>query len=808
LTGAGLFFVPLCRHEAALNLTFKIKTREAHMARSAAWTADRAPVLPKINRWHQLKTLAAMAVRRASGALLLLTCLVLLLALASYNAQDPSLNTATAQAPHNWLGAPGAWVADVLLQWFGLAALALVLPIGALGLQIMQGAGVPHRRPRLWWMLTSVILLITGLALLPWSAPWRPDGSLANSTLAGALGRVISPVFKDLFAAANASDWLWLPSLLLLPLGLAALGFACGLTRYSWLWAAHSLWDALPSLRRSASDIEDDEDDAVEEERPVRVLRQRDPSFEAKPRVVPRSQPRSGVRESKERQRALDLGDSYELPSLELLTVPPKSPNKAMDQAALEKNARFLETVLQDFGVDGRIVEVRPGPVVTLYELEPAPGIKSSRVIGLADDIARSMSAISARVAVVPGRNVIGIELPNKSREVVYLRDLMASESFERNNGPLPLVLGKDISGAPVITDLAPMPHLLIAGSTGSGKSVGLNAMILSLLYRLTPEQCRFIMIDPKMLELSIYDGIPHLLSPVVTEPKKAIVALKWAVREMDERYAKMSKLGVRGIFPFNEKIMEAKGKGKPLMKRVHTGYDRETGQPTYEDQTFDFDVMPLLVVIVDELADLMMVAGKEIEFLIQRLAQKARAAGIHLILATQRPSVDVITGVIKANLPTRVSFAVTSKIDSRTILNEQGAEQLLGKGDALFMIGGKQCTRVHGPLVSEAEVERVADHWRGQGMPDYLDAVTEDPEDDGALPGMETNAEDDLFSRAVQVVVTEGKCSISYIQRQLRVGYNTAARLVEQMEKQGMLSSPDHLGKREILIDNDGLRR
>jgi DNA segregation ATPase FtsK/SpoIIIE, S-DNA-T family len=774
------------------------------MARSAAWTADRAPIRPRVNRWQHLRDLAAASLRRAAGGLLLLLCGALLLALLSYNAHDPSLNTATAQAPRNWLGAPGALAADVLLQWFGLAALALVLPIGAVGLQIAQGGGVPNRRARFWWMLASGILLIVGLSLLPWAAPWRPE---SQATLAGALGRVVSPAFRDLFAAADASAWLWSPSLLLLPLGLAALGFACGLTRYSWQRAARSLWAMLPRRSRDVH-VDDDEDDAVvEEERAVRVLRQRDPSFEGKPRVVARSQPRSGTRESKERQRALDLGDAYELPSLDLLTVPPKSPNKAMDQAALEKNARFLETVLQDFGVDGRIVEVRPGPVVTLYELEPAPGIKSSRVIGLADDIARSMSAISARVAVVPGRNVIGIELPNKSREVVYLRDLMASDSFERSTGPLPLVLGKDISGAPVITDLAPMPHLLIAGSTGSGKSVGLNAMILSLLYRLTPEQCRFIMIDPKMLELSIYDGIPHLLSPVVTEPKKAIVALKWAVREMDERYAKMSKLGVRGIFPFNEKIMEAKAKKKPLMKRVHTGYDRDAGTPTYEDQTFDFEVMPLLVVIVDELADLMMVAGKEIEFLIQRLAQKARAAGIHLILATQRPSVDVITGVIKANLPTRVSFAVTSKIDSRTILNEQGAEQLLGKGDALFMIGGKQCTRVHGPLVSEAEVERVADHWRGQGMPDYLEAVTEDPEDEAELPGMES-AEDDLYSRAVQIVQQERKASISYIQRQLRVGYNNAARLVEQMEKQGILSEPDHLGKRDILIDQDGLRR
>jgi S-DNA-T family DNA segregation ATPase FtsK/SpoIIIE len=444
-----------------------------------------------------------------------------------------------------------------------------------------------------------------------------------------------------------------------------------------------------------------------------------------------------------------------------------------------------------------------------MYELEPASGIKASRVIQLADDIARNMSALSARVATIPGRSVIGIELPNAKRESVVLSELIGSQAFEDQNMSLPLILGKNISGDPVIADLAPMPHLLVAGTTGSGKSVGLNCMILSLLYRLSPDECKMIMIDPKMLELSMYEDIPHLLAPVVTEPGKAIRALKWTVEQMEERYRMMASLGVRQLASFNSKVRDAKAKGAQLGRKVQTGYNADSGQPIYETEELDYDVLPQIVVIVDELADLMMTAGKEVEFLIQRLAQKARAAGIHLIMATQRPSVDVITGVIKANLPTRISFQVTSKIDSRTILGEQGAEQLLGKGDMLYMPGGKQILRVHGPFVSDDEVRAVADHWRKQGVPDYIQAVTEEPEDGGYLfdgqPIGEDDAETQLYRKAIQIVAESQKASTSYLQRQLRVGYNSAARLIERMEKDGLVGIPDHVGRREVLIDTDG---
>ncbi|MFL6743808.1 MAG: DNA translocase FtsK, partial [Sphingomicrobium sp.] len=508
-------------------------------------------------------------------------------------------------------------------------------------------------------------------------------------------------------------------------------------------------------------------------------------------------------------QPGLALGDSYQPPTLDLLARAPEKGKQQIDRAGLERNARLLESVLEDFHVRGDIVEVRPGPVVTMYELEPASGIKASRVIQLADDIARNMSALSARVATIPGRSVIGIELPNPKREAVSLSELIGSQAFEDQNMALPLILGKNIAGDPVIADLAPMPHLLVAGTTGSGKSVGLNCMILSLLYRYGPDQVKLIMIDPKMLELSMYDDIPHLLSPVVTEPGKAIRALKWTVEQMEERYRMMANLGVRALPSFNAKVREARAKGAKLGRRVQTGYDADTGQPLYETEELEYEVLPQIVVIIDELADLMMTAGKEVEFLVQRLAQKARAAGIHLIMATQRPSVDVITGVIKANLPTRISFQVTSKIDSRTILGEQGAEQLLGKGDMLYMPGGKQIIRVHGPFVSDEEVRSVAEHWRRQGTPEYVQAVTEEPEDGGYLfdgqPTGEDDAETQLYRKAVQIVAESQKASTSYLQRQLRVGYNSAARLIERMEKDGLVGQPDHVGRREVLIDPDG---
>ncbi|CUH86733.1 DNA translocase FtsK [Phaeobacter sp. CECT 5382] len=500
----------------------------------------------------------------------------------------------------------------------------------------------------------------------------------------------------------------------------------------------------------------------------------------------------------------------FELPPLSLLSHPNGVERHHLSDEALEENARMLEAVLDDYGVKGEIVSVRPGPVVTMYELEPAPGLKASRVIGLSDDIARSMSALSARVSTVPGRTVIGIELPNEKREMVSFREILSSRDYGDGTQNLPLALGKDIGGSSMVADLAKMPHLLIAGTTGSGKSVAINTMILSLLYKLSPDECRLIMIDPKMLELSVYDGIPHLLSPVVTDPKKAVVALKWVVGEMEDRYRKMSKMGVRNIAGYNGRVKEALAKGEMFSRTVQTGFDDDTGEPVFESEEFAPEVLPYIVVIVDEMADLMMVAGKEIEACIQRLAQMARASGIHLIMATQRPSVDVITGTIKANFPTRISFQVTSKIDSRTILGEMGAEQLLGMGDMLYMAGGAKITRCHGPFVSDEEVEEVVNHLKQFGPPEYMGGVVEGPDDEkadnidavlGLSTGGNTNGEDALYDSAVQIVIKDRKCSTSYIQRKLAIGYNKAARLVEQMEDEGLVSPANHVGKREILV-------
>jgi S-DNA-T family DNA segregation ATPase FtsK/SpoIIIE len=530
---------------------------------------------------------------------------------------------------------------------------------------------------------------------------------------------------------------------------------------------------------------------------------------------MPVATPKPGKRIKREAQPSfLDPQDDYQLPALQLLSEPTGSNLVNISAEALEQNAAMLESTLEDFGVRGEIINVRPGPVVTLYELEPAPGTKSSRVIGLADDIARSMSAVSARVAVVQGRNAIGIELPNVKRDTVFLRELLASRDFEASKQKLALCLGKTIGGEPVIADLAKMPHLLVAGTTGSGKSVAINTMILSILYRLSPEQCRMIMVDPKMLELSVYDGIPHLLSPVVTDPKKAVVALKWAVREMEDRYRKMSKMGVRNIDGFNARVAEASARGEVITRSVQTGFDRETGEAIFEEEEMSLEQLPYIVVIVDEMADLMMVAGKEIEGAIQRLAQMARAAGIHLIMATQRPSVDVITGTIKANFPTRISFQVTSKIDSRTILGEMGAEQLLGQGDMLYMAGGGRITRVHGPFVSDDEVEHVVAHLKTQGRPAYLDAVTSEEDEGGAGSGGDDGGavfdkgsfgdpNADLYDQAVALVLRDKKASTSYIQRRLQIGYNRAASLMERMENEGIVGAANHAGKREILLES-----
>ena len=776
-----------------------------------ATVAQRAPKKELGPDWRE--TLAASVrrfVRRLVGIGWIMLAVALAVALATHSAVDPSLTTAAGGPPVNWLGGFGAYASDLMLLLLGPAS-ALFLPLVALaGLRMVRGVPVGRIGRALLVEAIGVVLIGIALALFAGSAvSGLPAGWGGMIGLGGAHG-----IDAGLSHIANPSiagpTRLALVALLAIG-GLVVAWLGIGVNDEEKGWAtdrwrrdpgAEPMFDR-PARRRRTEQADGDERQAA-------PPRSRPAVAEPARAIAPALRgavPRKG--KAAAGQASLALGDHYQLPPLDLLAPAPESGRNVVDRAGLERNARLLESVLEDFHVRGDIVEVRPGPVVTMYELEPASGIKASRVIQLADDIARNMSALSARVATIPGRSVIGIELPNARREAVALSQLVGSQAFADQNMSLPLILGKNISGDPVIADLAPMPHLLVAGTTGSGKSVGLNCMILSLLYRFGPDECRMIMIDPKMLELSSYDDIPHLLTPVVTEPGKAIRALKWTVEQMEERYRMMASLGVRQLASFNARVRESKAKGVALGRKVQTGYNADTGQPVYETEELDYDVLPQIVVVVDELADLMMTAGKEVEFLIQRLAQKARAAGIHLIMATQRPSVDVITGVIKANLPTRISFQVTSKIDSRTILGEQGAEQLLGKGDMLYMPGGKQIIRVHGPFVSDDEVRAVADFWRRQGTPDYNQAVTEEPEDGGYILDGQPVGDDDpetiLYRKAIQTVAESQKASTSYIQRQLRIGYNSAARLIERMEKDGLVGQPDHVGRREVLIDTDG---
>jgi S-DNA-T family DNA segregation ATPase FtsK/SpoIIIE len=758
--------------------------------------------------WRE--TVKAGAVR--SGALLAAITLValvvlLVVAVASYHASDPSLNTASGAAARNWLGKPGALVADGAFWLLG-PGFVLVLPtVLLIALRLWRAVPVGRWRLMLGASLGGVALIGTAFAMI-----WGAAVQALPAGYGGVVGLGLADVLRALIGLLpNANVVLWTTR------GIAAvLGFA-GLALWAYSFTI-DVSERAPRIAREPKrlidqrrdrDDEADDDGFAPEPTPRKLSMPRalaSPDVRPGPVIADRAMTPVTLAKPRAKQTSMDFGDKSTLPSLDLLNPAPPAVGGPVDKVALDRNARLLETVLSDFHVKGSIINVRPGPVVTMYELEPAPGIKASRVIQLADDIARNMSAVSARVATIPGRTVIGIELPNAKRETVGLRELI--DSLDDQPGSLSLVLGKNIAGDPVIADLAPMPHLLVAGTTGSGKSVGLNCMILSLLYRLKPEECRMIMIDPKMLELSMYEDIPHLYAPVVTDPSKAVRALKWTVEQMEDRYRQMSSLGVRSLASFNDKVRAAKAKGQPLGRKVQTGYEPGTGAPIYEEETLDYQVLPQIVVIIDELADLMMTAGKEVEFLIQRLAQKARAAGIHLIMATQRPSVDVITGVIKANLPTRISFHVTSKIDSRTILGEQGAEQLLGKGDMLYMPGGKGIVRVHGPFVSDDEVRAVTDHWRAQGQPDYNQAITEEPEDgfamDGAPTGEDT-AEDQQYRTAIQLVVESQKASTSWLQRQLRVGYNSAARLIERMEKDGIVGRPDHVGRREVLRDRDG---
>ncbi len=761
-----------------------------------------------------------------AGLVLITLALLGVIALSTWSVQDPSLSHATQQPIHNLLGYPGAIFSDLAMQLLGLASILLLLPEALLGWRLLAHKPVGEKWRGLLWIVATFLAagfastlprigswpLLTGLGGVSGDALLHLPGIIFGAPLAGtmrlALGLMFGVAAAVTLAAATgwrrrvededeierddgdddySSAWLgMIVHALLSWKARAGRQFRTGPARVTPRMAIPASTGGrqeprFDGLGRAAMPAVDDEYEDAEEPAPRRRAAARPP--------------------------ARRTGGGFVLPSLNFLTAQRASERTTLSKDVIDANAVALESVLQDFGVRGEIINARPGPVVTLYELEPAPGIKSSRVIGLADDIARSMSAVSARVAVVSGRNAIGIELPNPTREKVYLRELLGARDYNEHAAKLPLCLGKTIGGESVIVDLSRMPHLLIAGTTGSGKSVAINTMILSLVYRLRPDQCRLIMVDPKMLELSVYDGIPHLLTPVVTDPKKAVVALKWAVREMEERYKKMSKLGVRNIEGYNARVAEAKAKDEKLTRTVHTGYDKESGEAIYEKEELELEPIPFIVVIVDEMADLMMVAGKDIEGAIQRLAQMARAAGIHVILATQRPSVDVITGTIKANFPTRISFQVTSKIDSRTILGEQGAEQLLGQGDMLYMAGGGRISRVHGPFVSDDEVEKVVRHLKSQGQPEYLEEVTAgDPEEgeDGAVfdaTGMGLAEGGDLFQQAVAIVKRDRKASTSYIQRRLQIGYNRAASLMERLEQEGIVGQPNHAGKREILI-------
>jgi len=776
--------------------------------------------------------LGAMARRRVTelcGIVLIGLVMMAALALASWSVADPSLSHATDAPVRNLMGWPGAVATDLMMQLLGLGALALILPVAIWGYRLLGHRAMGRQRVRVILWPLGAVLAAAFASCLPRSAHWPlPCG------LGGVIGDAILRVPVLLFHVALRGGTNLIAAIVLGAAAALAIAFACGLlwrdvdadddaedeepadrgednTDRGW-FSLGGLMHSVLSLRARLARLF-----TGRKRRPMpsanAVLRGRiEPRFAAG--VDAESDEKIDEDEDepaparKPRPRAGRSSGGYVLPALEFLNPPSRVGRATMSSEILQENAVALEGVLADFGVRGEIINARPGPVVTLYELEPAPGIKSSRVISLADDIARSMSALSARVAVVSGRNAIGIELPNPTRERVFLRELLASRDYAATAARLPLCLGKAIGGEAVLVDLQRMPHLLIAGTTGSGKSVAINTMILSLVYRLRPDQCRLIMVDPKMLELSVYDGIPHLLTPVVTDPKKAVVALKWAVREMEERYKKMSKLGVRNIDSYNARLAEAKSKGEKLSRTVHTGYDRQSGEAIYEHEELDLEPLPYIVVIVDEMADLMMVAGKDIEGAVQRLAQMARAAGLHVILATQRPSVDVITGTIKANFPTRISFQVTSKIDSRTILGEQGAEQLLGQGDMLYMVGGGRISRVHGPFVSDEEVERVVRHLKSQGVPEYLEAVTaEDPHDEDGNPIFDSTAMGageggDLYQQAVAIVTRDRKASTSYIQRRLQIGYNRAASLMERMEEEGIVGQPNHAGKREILVE------
>jgi S-DNA-T family DNA segregation ATPase FtsK/SpoIIIE len=780
---------------------------------------------------------------KATGITLACVAALGWLSLLSWSVHDPSLTHATSGATRNWLGPPGAIVSDLLLQAVGLASIFVFLACAAGGAELLLRERIADWRMRGALLAPSLLLLAGAFSSLPIPGSWP-----LYHGLGGIFGDATFAFAAGLLSAVLGSPGGAVGGLLLFVGAACAQATVLGLTQRELIllwrqgqWRSDSAEAAPNWLAGMAATLAEAQQDRASD----RAANRAEPRLEW-PRAENGDPPPASADDQSNREADFDLSTdrecramaerfapvgvepaqrhggailsglmplrpsepSYKRPSLNILKrASAARPGAEFSQGAMREQASMLEAVLGDFGIKGDIKAIKPGPVVTLFELEPARGTKTSRVISLSDDIARSMSAVSARVATVSGRNVIGIELPNHRREMVLLRELLESDAWRNADAQLPIVLGKSIGGEPIVADLARMPHLLVAGTTGSGKSVGVNAMILSLLYRHAPSECRFLMIDPKMLELSMYNGIPHLLSPVVTDPHKAAAALNWVVREMEERYKRMSRLGVRSIEIFNNRVRHAKKRGETLVRTVQTGFDEETGEAIFERDRLDLEPLPYIVVVVDEFADLMIVAGKEVEAAVQRLAQMARAAGIHLIMATQRPSVDVITGTIKANFPTRISFKVASKVDSRTILNEQGAEQLLGQGDMLYSGGSTQGMRVHGPYVSDEEVEQVAAHLRGQGEPEYVAGITDGPNPDEPGAKAAEGGPDDLYQRAVAIVMRDQKASTSYIQRRLAIGYNRAADLIERMEREGLISPPNN-GKRHVLGDLQPISR
>jgi S-DNA-T family DNA segregation ATPase FtsK/SpoIIIE len=699
-----------------------------------------------------------------------------LVAIVTYNSLDKSLNTISDSPPENILGIPGAYASDIMVQFFGI--LSVMIPI----IFIVFGFYKVIKKLKAPWI--KLIIITFGLFFL--SSLFEKiygAGGLVGSI---ALGEIEALIYK-ISLGINTN---------LLENNIFIYTFFSFIGLLSSLLITYGL---LPSADKDYADHTISTKEIIEEipEKITKIKKKKRTIFQP---IIKRNKKVNNEIKEKSSQ-VTENASGYVLPGLDLLSeVPSERKENKVSEKQINENRALLTTTLSDFGINGKIISVNPGPFVTLYELEPAPGVKSSRVISLADDISRSMSSTSARIAVIPGKNSIGIELPNNNKETVYLREILESDHFVNKNSGIPLSLGKNIGGDPTIADLSRMPHLMIAGTTGSGKSVGINGMILSILYRFRPDECRLIMVDPKMIELSVYDGIPHLLSPVITNPKKAVVGLKWVVREMDDRYNRMSKLSVRTMEAFNEKAEDYRRKGKKFKRKIHTGYDDETGQPLYSEEEIEPKRMPFIVVVIDEMADLMLVARNDIEHLVQSLAQKARAAGIHLIMATQRPSVDVVTGTIKANFPTRIAFQVASKIDSRTILNEMGAEQLLGRGDMLYMSDGGKVVRVHGPFVSDDEVERVVGFIRKQETPEYIESITRDEEDGNSVTSPQGESEDALFSQAVSIIIKDKRVSTSYVQRKLQIGYNRAARIIEEMEEKGIISAPNSQGKREII--------